>query len=89
MVKSWMKMKKMGCVNREKNRKHNDGTYMSRLAFVRKVLKKTDFMFQKQNDNTHLIHTDFIKKNDNTRVVVIVAHIFLWFYVQKRLKRLL
>ena len=40
-------MKKMGCVNREKNRKHNDGTYMGRLAFVRKVLKKkTDFMFK-------------------------------------------
>ena len=86
-------MKKMGCVNREKNRKRNDGTYMGRLAFVKKVLKKTEtlcFFFQKQNDNTHLIHTDFIlKKNDNTHVVVIVAHIFLWFYVQKRLKRLL
>ena len=39
-------MKKMRCVNREKNRKHNDGTYMGRLAFVRKVLKKTDFMFK-------------------------------------------
>ena len=39
-------MKKMGCVNRENNRKHNDGTYMGRLAFVRKVLKKTDFMFK-------------------------------------------
>ena len=63
---------------------------MGRLAFVRKVLKKNRLYVQKQNDNTHLIHTDFIfKKNDNTHVVVIVAHIFLWFYVQKRLKRLL
>ena len=51
--------------------------------------KKNRLYVQKQNDNTHLIHTDFIKKNDNTHVVVIVAHIFLWFYVQKRLKRLL
>ena len=30
---------------------------------------------------THRLYF-FQKQNDNTHVVVIVAHIFLWFYVQ-------
>ena len=56
-----------------KNFKHN-----STHAYVQKIKANKKNKIFKNNG-----------KHEYVQVVVIVAHIFLWFYVQKRLKRLL